>query len=64
MNRTDTLVDSPRAVSMMDFWNDAIEAAAQAAEEIAGSEHQQANVGFFISLGAKESATAIRKLKR
>ena len=58
------IVDLPRAVSVTDFWNAAIEAAALAAEEIARSEFRQASGGFFISLGANESAAAIRKLKR
>ena len=58
------VVDLPRAVSVTDFWNAAIEAAALAAEEIARTEFSQASGGFFISLGANESAAAIRKLKR
>ena len=61
MNGTERL---PRAVSITDFWNDAIEAAACAADEIARNGVQQRSGGFLIALGADEAAAAIRKLKR
>jgi hypothetical protein len=60
----DAVVDSPRALSITDFWNDAIEVAAQAAEEVARKEIEHATGRFLISLGADKSAAAIRKLKR
>jgi hypothetical protein len=58
------IVDDPREARITEIWNDAIEAAARAAEEVARNEFDQKSGGFFISLGANESATAIRKLKR
>lgn len=58
------IVDHPRDVRIAEIWNDAIEAAAQAAEEVARNEFDQASGGFLISVGANESAVAIRKLKR
>ncbi len=58
------MVDAPRALSITEFWNEAIEAAAQAAEDIARKQIVQATGGFLISLGADQSAAAIRKLKR
>ena len=56
--------ETARELRISEIWNDAIEAAARAAEQVARNEFDQASGGFFIALGANESAAAIRKLKR
>ena len=46
------IVDDPRDARVTDIWNDAIEAAAKAAEEVARNEFDEPSGRFYLSVGA------------